>query len=712
MKEMPLRSHLAVFTIAFAVFTSRGRVNGQTTDGMVPFTMDHRAAALKHSPVDVSFLLDAPAGKHGFIQVVNGHLATGDGKRIRFWGVNITDWSKGSRQIPSKADAPYIAATLARFGINCVRFQFLDLEAPRGLIDGHTQGTRTLDADQLDKEDFFIAELEKHGIYIDFNLLVGRPFKEADGVQDANLLREGAKGTSLFDRRMIELQKEYAAQLLAHTNPYTKLKYTDDPAVAIVEINNENALYIGFHAPSPFYLHELTELYNSWLTTHRSPEQLAALRDISGVRDDQGPIPLMTGFRAVGATAPPDRFYAEAGFYDDTERNYFAEMTTYIKQTLGSKSLIIDTADHSHSGSGYPLLLATLQSDIIDGHTYWQHPEMYVRKSPMVGDPFNSTVVELSRSAIAGKPYTVSEVNNPFPNDYDGEGIPILASYAAFQDWDGIFWYTFEPKSDPEWKPFVGDPFDISLDPVKMPELAAGALAFLRGDVEKSHSIEERSYSQKQVFDSTLLPSSERPFFTPGFPLDLPLEHQVRIASLDGRATQPFPDTEPPDPIVSDTKQLAWYHPSKRAGLVTVDTPQTQALIGFVTSTYKPLTNLAVEIENRFCSIQLSSLDNNEIGKAAKMLLVAGGRVENTGQTWNSAGTDVTNWGGSPTLIEQVKGSVTLRNLQGVRAVHLQPIDGAGQPLGPMSDAVKVKEGWKLSLGSPATTWYEVIVDR
>ena len=32
---------------------------------------DHRAAALKHSPVDVSFLLDAPAGKHGFIQAVS-----------------------------------------------------------------------------------------------------------------------------------------------------------------------------------------------------------------------------------------------------------------------------------------------------------------------------------------------------------------------------------------------------------------------------------------------------------------------------------------------------------------------------------------------------------------------------------------------------------------------------------------------------------------
>ena len=152
-------------------------LHAQSQSGMTPFSMDHRRGALSPSPVDVSFLLDAPAGKHGFIRVQDGHLATGDGRRIRFWGVNITDWSKGSRQIPAKSDAGFLAATLARFGVNSVRFQFLDLETPRGLIKSGSDNTRALDARQLDQEDFFIAELEKRGIYIDFNLLVGRPFQ-------------------------------------------------------------------------------------------------------------------------------------------------------------------------------------------------------------------------------------------------------------------------------------------------------------------------------------------------------------------------------------------------------------------------------------------------------------------------------------------------------------------------------------------------------
>jgi len=56
----------------------------------------------------------------------------------------------------------------------------------------------------LDREDFFIAELEKRGIYIDFNLLVGRPFKAGDGVEGANQLQEGAKGARAGGANLID----------------------------------------------------------------------------------------------------------------------------------------------------------------------------------------------------------------------------------------------------------------------------------------------------------------------------------------------------------------------------------------------------------------------------------------------------------------------------------------------------------------------------
>jgi hypothetical protein len=94
------------------------------------------------------------------------------------------------------------------------------------------------------------------------------------------------------------------------------------------------------------------------------------------------------------------------------------------------------------------------------------------------------------------------------------------------------------------------------------------------------------------------------------------------------------------------------------------------------------------------------------------MLLVAGARVENTGQVWNTAGTGVTDWGGTPTLIEQVAGTVTLHNLTGARSVDLQPLDGAGQPHGERIHAGRSGADWQLHLGTPVTTWYEVTVTR
>ena len=705
MKIRNLGFQCAILAVSFSAVASRAQEQG----GMKPFAMDHRRGFLTPSPVDLSFLLDAPAGKHGFLRVQDGHLATDGGKRIRLWGVNITDWSPGSRQIPAKDDAPLWAATLARFGVNSVRFQFLDLQTPRGLIKSG-DNTRSLDAEQLDREDFFIAELEKRGIYIDFNLLVGRPFSEGDGVQGAKLLHEGAKGVSLFDARLIELQKEYAQQLLSHRNPYTKLEYTQDPAVAIIEINNEDAINVGFRAPSSFYENELITLFNHWLSQHRKPEQIAALRTLSGVAASE-PVPLINRFGQPART-PSERLYTEAEFYTDLQQGYFEDMEKYLKQTLGSKSLVVATADHSHKASGYPLLLAESSMDIIDGHTYWQHPEYYVKKSPMVNDPANSTVVELARSAIAGKPYTVSEVNNAYPNDFAGEGIPILAAYAGLQDWDGIFWYTFEPKFDPSWKPYIGDPFDISLDPVRMPELAAGALMFLRNDIAKARSISERSYSRDQVSDSMLLPPADRPFFTPGFSLDLPLQHEVRISSLNGPPTQSYTDENSPNPIVSDTHELEWYTSPHQTGLVTVDAPRSQALIGFVKAENQQVRNLAADVSNTFCTILLSSMDDRPIETSSKMLLIAGGPVQNTGQRWNSAGTDVVAWGASPTLIESVTGTVSLRNLHAARAVIVQPIDGAGQPLGPPIQAKAVGADWKFPVGSPTTTWYQIAITR
>ena len=386
---------------------------------------------------------------------------------------------------------------------------------------------------------------------------------------------------------------------MTHLNPYTGNEYRNEPAIAIVEMLNENALYLGFRAPTPYYDEELTRIFNLWLQQKRNPEELKKLRELAAVAEG-APIPRLKGQET--AAAPRERYATEMAFYTDA-RN----------QVLPGHERVSEEGPRCESARSpappttaipavpTPCWPRSPKLDILDGHVYWQHPGSPPPvNTPMVNDPFNSTIVQLSRTAFAGKPYTVSETNHPFPNDWAAEGIPILAAYGSFQDWDAIIMYTFEPKRDPNWKPYVGDPFDISLDPVRMTQMAAGALTFLRGDVRAARETVARTYSKDQVLDSRRLPRTEQPYFTPGFPLALPLQHAVRIQSLDGAPTAKFAAVEA-NPLRSDTKELAWYT-SPKTGLVTVETDRTQALIGFIPANAKSLKNLSADISTQFAS--------------------------------------------------------------------------------------------------------------
>jgi len=125
--------------------------------------------------------LDKPAGKFGYVNAgEDGHLYVG-GRRIRFLGVNIV----GRAAFPEKEDAEKVAARLAKFGINIVRFHHMDASWETFNIFDKTFGdTRHINQEALDRLDYFISKLKEKGIYVDLNLLVGRLFKSADGLPD------------------------------------------------------------------------------------------------------------------------------------------------------------------------------------------------------------------------------------------------------------------------------------------------------------------------------------------------------------------------------------------------------------------------------------------------------------------------------------------------------------------------------------------------
>ncbi len=228
----------------------------------IPFTL----AWDDHVPIDISFVFEheKPAGKHGFLTVAADRFGFEDGAEARFWG---TCFNSG-QNFPSHEDAEMVARRLAKFGCNIVRTHQMDAEwaTPNIFQFNRAQPqpqTRTFDPESIDRLDYLIYCLKQQGIYVYLDMLTYRQFRPDDGVDRVDRLGQAAKPYTYFDPKLIELQKEFARDLWSHTNPYTKLAYKDDPAIALTGIKNESDLFTQ-HPISEPYRSQLEEMYRDW----------------------------------------------------------------------------------------------------------------------------------------------------------------------------------------------------------------------------------------------------------------------------------------------------------------------------------------------------------------------------------------------------------------------------------------------------------------
>jgi len=163
--------------------------------------------------IDLGALNDAPAGSRGFIRASGGHFVDAAARRVRFFGVDCT----ATACFPTHDVATRAAAHFRRLGVNLVRFHFMDKgPAPVGLL---IQKSDALDPGQLDRLDFFVAELARNGIYANINLHVARRYPGLDGAAAQRF--EFGKMLDRFYPPFVESQKVYARALLTHVNPYT-----------------------------------------------------------------------------------------------------------------------------------------------------------------------------------------------------------------------------------------------------------------------------------------------------------------------------------------------------------------------------------------------------------------------------------------------------------------------------------------------------------
>ena len=245
--------------------------------------------------LDLSFLSPGEAGANGPVLVSDdGYLTTG-GERLKLFGNNTGPGQVFADIDDATRDA--VAGRMRKFGYNAIRFHHLGASwTDRNAFGEHVSGqpnesTKQIDAESLDRIHRWFASYKRHGIYTNMNLLVSRTFRgDGDGLpasmEDVPWKLQGA--IAMWHPAMIELQKEYARQLLSPENPHTGSPMATDPALATVEINNENGIlhtWLGGELDDvPEDLAEpLRQMWNDWLAEKYADDQ--AVAEAWGARD-------------------------------------------------------------------------------------------------------------------------------------------------------------------------------------------------------------------------------------------------------------------------------------------------------------------------------------------------------------------------------------------------------------------------------------------
>jgi hypothetical protein len=354
----------------------------------------------------------------------------------------------------------------------------------------------------------------------------------------------------------------------------------------------------------------------------------------------------------------PKRTLDRMQFLAETEKAYFDGMRNFIKKDLNCKALVTGTIVFGPLG-----LYTQSDMDFIDVHAYWQHPRFpgrpwdrgnwIVEQKPMTDYPDEATLFRLAAARLHGKPFTLSEYNHPAPLDSQAECVPMVASFAAAQDWDAVWLYTYSHSSDDWYRENMNSYFDIDTNPAKWGFMRACAAIYREGLVRPLGG----------SLDAFLDLQSD---FVPQF-ARLHLKHDRNmmnvVSDVCGTTRQSilsnrlFVCLKPPPSIGYNPPSrttLKWsvengkglYYVGSGAGVLAGDTSRFERC----------------QIDDpAFAVITATPLDGLPWPQSSKILITACGRCENTGMEFSKDRRTVgRQWGQGPVQIETVKGTVEI----------------------------------------------------
>jgi hypothetical protein len=640
--------------------------------------------------LDLRWLNEPTAGQSGFVRSEGNDFVLGSGEKVRFWGVNTGP--NNIMQPHSSLD--YLARALAKRGVNLVR-----IHGP--IYDRHGDPER-VDAERLDALFYAVAAFKRQGIYTDLSFYFPlwfeiKPDYSIPGYETIDNKLPFA--LLYFDERMQRIYMSWLRALLTTESPYTGRPLSREPAVAIIELVNEDSFFFWTFSKANIpavHWRRLEERYGHWLAERYGSVE-AALTAWEGERlPEDDPATSHAGVYeiwhltrdgiAAGGPGKVKRVGDQVRFLTELQRGFYAKTRSYVRDELGSGSLVAA----SNWAVADPGMLDALERytytacDVLDRHGYFggRHEGEGASYSVRVGHTFESLAavtsprdVPLQFVDVDGHPQIISEIGWPNPNRYRADATFLGSAYGALQGADGIFFFAI----DSNWlNPGSMGKFGIG-SPVMAYTFPAAALQYRRGDVREVGPVVHQALQVDDLYamkgsDAWPAPALDQlrqqdipdgmPQAVAAGPLD-PLTFYVgRVArTYDADAGEsnavnlaPYIDRGA-EAVRSSTEELSWHYGD---GIALVDTPRSQGAAGFLAQAGKiDLADVSIECGNEFASVTAVSLDGQPLVTSRRILIQA--MTEERPYGFATDDGRITSLGGRPFGVKELDIRVQLR---------------------------------------------------
>jgi hypothetical protein len=609
---------------------------------------------------DLRELNEKLAGQGGFVRLsADGEsFVLGDGSPARFWGV--TTYVQRDR---SAQDLAHHAHFLAKRGVNMVRLH--------GHLEPKDKNARLDSVDQkvVDEAWKLVSAMKKEGIYVTLSPYWSANLKQVPAQWGIEGWPENESpfGLLFFNPTLQAAYKAWLKALLAPPNPYTGVPLARDPAVAIIQLQNEDSLLFWTAQNIKGKQAELLgRKFGDWLKGKYGSlaKAVDAWRGDRAADDDfpAGRVGLLlvwewTQQREGGRKR---RLDDQLQFYAETMHRFNREIERYLREDLGCKQLVnagnwrtadsakLDDAERWSYTANEVLAVNRYYSPTHKG------PDRGWRIDP--GDHFEDVSVlvrprelPLNLRQAAGHPMMITESHWVPPLGYQSEGPFLVAAYQSLSGVDVFYWFStgetewsIEDRAD--WDSASRSKWSIAT-PMILGQFPAAALLFRKGYLAPGQVVIDEHRSLRQIWERVPPVLAEDPGYDPNRDAGAGSHRGARAGAVDPLAFLVGPvkvhyDSNPGQTriadlkrnidtarrvVVSNTGQLRFDY---GRGLCTIDASRACGAAGFLKNAGTiTLGKVAIRSSNDYASVLVVSQDGAPLASSRRVLVQVGTRA-------------------------------------------------------------------------------------